>query len=108
MKTAKDVVRCPECGGADVVYTCEPKCCFNHVCAECRASFELGTRKRGGEAHERRSDVEAPESSDVTAACAACEGLRIYVVSEEGAAVVLACADCGQELELHYEQNPAG
>lgn len=35
--------QCPVCGSDAVVYSCSPTCCFNHVCAECRASWQQGT-----------------------------------------------------------------
>lgn len=97
-KGLKSVVRCPKCGGADVVYTCEPKCCFNHVCADCRASFELTTRSVQGKAPVR-PEIGLPESSDPTVACAVCQGLRVYVTQDS----MLACADCGSVLKLAYE-----
>lgn len=100
MQVLKNVVRCPKCGAPAVVYTCEPKCCFNHVCADCRASFELTTRKIQGEAPAPR-EVETSESSDPTVACAACQGLHVYVLQDS----VLACADCGAVLELIYEST---
>jgi hypothetical protein len=100
----RDVVRCPACGAADIVYTCEPKCCFNHLCAECRTTFQLLTRKREGERLAVRADVELPESSDPTAACAACESLRVYAISAgEDDSVTVACADCGAALDLAYD-----
>ncbi len=100
MSALKDVVRCPKCGGSDVVYTCEPKCCFNHVCADCQASFELATRRVSTEPTAVRAEVEAPECSEPTVACAVCEGLRVYVAQDSN----LACADCGTLLDLLYEE----
>jgi len=35
--------RCPLCRSDAVVYSCTPTCCFNHVCAECRAVWQQGT-----------------------------------------------------------------
>mgnify|MGYP001619709065 CR=1 FL=1 len=40
---------CPSCGSREITYTCEPKCCFNHVCNHCHASFMLVTEKLGRE-----------------------------------------------------------
>ena len=51
LPSLKEVVRCPQCNSADVVYSCEPKCCYNHVCAECRSTFELNTVKTGESIH---------------------------------------------------------
>jgi len=104
--TVKDVVRCPKCGSAEIVYTCEPKCCFNHLCEECRTTFQLVTRKAAGQEEARRADVREPESGDPTAACAGCESLRVYVAGSGGTR--LACAECGVGLELAYEEiDPA-
>ncbi len=97
----RDIVRCPNCASEQIVYTCEPKCCFNHLCAGCQTTFQLITQKLGGSPLPPRSDVTPPESSDPTAACAACESLRVYGVSVSGSKV--ACADCGALLGLAYE-----
>ncbi len=99
--TVKDLVRCPTCSSAQIVYTCEPKCCFNHLCADCQTTFQLITRKLGGSLRSPRNDVTPPESSDPTAVCAACESLRLYGTAPP--AVDLACADCGALLALNYE-----
>ena len=40
-------IACPSCGSTDVTYTCEPKCCFNHICAACYTTFELATEALG-------------------------------------------------------------
>ena len=40
-------LHCPECGSNDIVYTCEPSCCFNHVCTACRAVFYPSTAATG-------------------------------------------------------------
>ncbi len=40
-------VACPKCGSSDVVYSCKPECCFNHVCGQCFTTFELGTSRVG-------------------------------------------------------------
>lgn len=98
-----DVARCPTCGSAEIIYTCEPKCCFNHLCAGCRTTFQLLTRRREGERKAVRADVALPESSDATAACAICESLRVYVISVGEESGEMACGECGARLELVYE-----
>ncbi len=100
----RDAVRCPTCGSAEMVYTCEPKCCFNHLCADCRTTFQLLTCKTDVASLTPRNDVALPESSDPTAACAACDSLRVYQFSQPGASTILACADCGAVLQLTYEE----
>ena len=75
-------VRCPDCGSAAVVYSCDPHCCFNHVCADCRASFFLTTRLLG----EAGPEVAAPAVSDSdptapTAPCDRCGSLKVWSVT---------------------------
>ncbi len=96
----RDIVRCPTCASVQIVYTCEPKCCFNHLCADCRTTFQLVTQKLGGPPLSPRNDIAPPESSDPTVACAACEGLRLYATADP---VEVVCADCGVLLTLSYE-----
>jgi hypothetical protein len=103
-------VECPECGSAAVVYSCDPHCCFNHVCANCRASFFLTTRLLG-EAREEvgewpaaggRSDPTAP-----TAPCDRCGGLGVWSIAEEERGAGPddrvrrgVCVDCGAMLAV--------
>jgi hypothetical protein len=98
----KDVVRCPTCGSPDVVYTCEPKCCFNHLCSDCRTTFQLLTRKSSRAVDVARPEAEEPFSGDPAAACAACESLRVAVV-DAGSPPLLVCSNCHSALELAYE-----
>jgi DNA-directed RNA polymerase subunit RPC12/RpoP len=103
----KDVVRCPQCGSADVVYSCEPKCCFNHVCAECRSTFELNTQKTG------KSDPvvvenEEPESGDPTTGCAACGSLRLAVLRSSADETILVCGKCQALSKLVVEEFVPG
>jgi hypothetical protein len=83
-----------------VVYSCEPKCCFNHVCADCRTTFEPATRATG----RRISGVEAPDplpdACDPTVACEKCESTSVYVLEGGG----LVCKDCGALLELEITE----
>jgi len=96
-------VQCPSCGSSAITYTCEPKCCFNHICAECYTTFELftealernltGTEKPPGE-----RDCLAP-----TVACAKCESIEVYAIEQaEGSQQVLTCTDCGVLLQLGF------
>jgi hypothetical protein len=101
-----DIVRCPTCGGSDIVYTCEPKCCFNHLCADCRTTFQLVTRKTGRVLNVWSIAAEEPPSGDPTAACSACESLALAVLDEEGKPCVV-CASCHTALELAYEDIAA-
>ncbi len=90
----KDIVRCPKCGGQDIVYSCEPKCCFNHVCADCRSTFEINTEKTGRSDLATALEATEPDSSDPTTACASCESLRVAVLSTSAAETLLLCAKC--------------
>ena len=102
----KDFIRCPHCQSANIVYTCEPKCCFNHICADCRSTFQLNTERAGRFDRESWLNVNAPESGDPTAACANCESLKIVVLDES--ASELLCADCRAVSKLMIEEFVAG
>jgi hypothetical protein len=93
---------CPLCGSSDVFYSCEPKCCFNHVCADCKATFEPVTHKAEGKRTISPPDP-LPDSSDPTAACCVCESVAVYV-DDDGA---LVCADCRQVLTLELTEVAA-
>lgn len=95
MPTAlKEVVLCPKCGSQDIVYSCEPKCCFNHVCADCRSTFEVNTEKTGRVDQTTPIEAGEPDSSDPTTGCAACESLRVAVLSTSKEETLLLCAKC--------------
>jgi hypothetical protein len=63
-RSLKEIVRCPKCGGAEIIYSCEPKCCFNHVCADCRSTFEINTVKTGQAVTTGEAEVEEPQSGE--------------------------------------------
>ena len=100
MRTGKLALACPVCGSADITYSCEPKCCFNHVCADCRSTFEPATRVTGGRVSSVEPPDPLPECTDPTVACAKCDSTRVYVL-EDGR---LACAACGLLLELELTE----
>ena len=96
-------VQCPTCGAADVTYTCEPKCCFNHLCGTCYTTFELLTKPLGGALTVSAMPSEERDSLAPTVACARCESLDVYVVEREDAAPrQLVCATCHALLELVF------
>src|SRR4051812_20923037 len=105
--TLKDVVKCPHCGGSEVVYSCEPKCCFNHVCADCRSTFEINTKKTGEFDQAAATAAMEPESGDPTTACASCESLKIAVVSA-GDEPKIVCGKCGAVSRVVIEEFVAG
>ena len=100
MKTRKLALTCPVCGSAEIVYSCEPKCCFNHVCADCRSTFEPVTRAAGGRLAGIEPPAPPPDSSEPTVACEKCHSTRVYAL-EDGR---LVCADCGLLLELELTE----
>jgi transcription elongation factor Elf1 len=100
VKTTKLSFACPVCGSRDVFYSCTPNCCFNHVCADCGATFEPATRLAGG----TRAGVEPPDplpdASDPTVACIRCDSTAVYALA--GGALV--CCKCGSLLELEFTE----
>ena len=103
----KDVVRCPKCGGREIVYSCEPKCCFNHVCADCRSTFEINTEKTGESDHHPALEFAEPESGDPTTACASCESLNIAVL-QAGEEKRIVCGRCRAVSRVVIEEFVAG
>jgi hypothetical protein len=91
---------CPVCGSLDIVYSCEPKCCFNHVCADCRASFQTGARLVGGKVNGVQPPDPLPECTDPAVACPKCESTRVYMTEDNR----LVCAACGLLLELELTE----
>ena len=75
------VIACPQCGSTDVFYSCEPKCCFNHVCSNCRTTFEPFTTRVG----EVTEDFAVPPELEPTAPaapCARCGEARVFLSPE--------------------------
>jgi hypothetical protein len=90
-------VACPVCGSENITYTCEPKCCFNHICDSCYSTFELATEVA-------RRDLEIsnfqPEERDPlapTVACDRCKSVDVYAL-EDGD--TLFCTSCHALLNL--------
>ena len=104
----KDVIRCPHCGGSEIVYSCEPKCCFNHVCAECRSTFEINTQKTGEFDQGAELEFAEPESGDPTTACASCESLNIAVVVQAEDETRVVCGKCRAVSRVVIEEFVAG
>lgn len=95
---------CPTCGSADVVYSCKPECCFNHVCGACRTSFQLGTRLLPDEMPPVEDAPEDYDTSFPTARCAACGDFRVFQIEGRDA---LYCAQCRSVLQLEYTEIQA-
>jgi hypothetical protein len=100
VKTTKLSLACPVCNSTEVFYSCEPKCCFNHVCADCHSTFEPITRATGGRLDGIEPPNPPPECTEPTVACAKCESTRVYAL-EDGR---LVCAACGALLELEITE----
>jgi hypothetical protein len=106
-------VACPRCGSADVVYSCDPACCFNHVCAACRASFLISTRFAGeADAAYPGLVIEAVETdlSLPTTACDRCRRLTVQsiVLDPQHATEVDAhalCSSCRALLEVVLDEG---
>jgi hypothetical protein len=99
-------VQCPACGSGDVTYTCEPTCCFNHICGACYCTFELLTEISGDA---RRPSASLPPERDSlapTVACARCQALDVFMLdppeSPDSSDGPLLCAACGARLKLSF------
>jgi hypothetical protein len=96
-------VACPKCGSSNVAYSCEPECCFNHVCGDCLSSFQLETLDLGGRASDLEPVGDIRDTCLPTAACARCDSINVWMtdgtnsLSDPHRAI---CADCGANLEL--------
>jgi transcription initiation factor TFIIIB Brf1 subunit/transcription initiation factor TFIIB len=104
VKTRKLEINCPVCASKDVFYSCTPNCCYNHVCADCGATFEPVTKAKGGAAREVEPPDPLPEAADPTAACVKCDSTCVYLTEDN----TLVCAKCGLFLELEITEIAPG
>lgn len=96
---------CPKCGSADVVYSCTPSCCFNHICGQCYATFEPKTA-RVGEYTGETGPLPEVDSAGPTAPCARCGEHRLFgAIDERVPAGRLLCVSCGALLTLELESE---
>jgi hypothetical protein len=106
MKIGPLKIACPKCQSMDIAYSCEPDCCFNHVCGNCLANFQLSTAELGERAPSEglaRADDTA-DSCDPTARCAKCGSLRVRSLeAEEAGSLRAVCIDCRSVLALVLE-----
>lgn len=101
-------VVCPGCKDTQVAYSCEPRCCFNHVCAACKTTFQTATSPLegplGGKLRELAPPDPPPNSSDPTAQCSECRSIAVHALADGR----IACVRCGVLLTLLYEDiDPA-
>ena len=99
MRLKPITVPCPECGSTDVLYSCKPECCYNHVCNTCYTTFELETT-RIGEVSESFAVPPEPDSSAPTAPCARCHEPRVFTIEAAGSPPRYVCAACKALLTL--------
>lgn len=111
MTLAPISMACPRCGSRDVIYSCKPECCFNHVCNNCYTTFEPVTNKIG----ELKGDLDAgvippdADPSDPTAACARCGESRVFAIIEGGTpSGQLVCSSCKALLTLELSAVAPG
>jgi hypothetical protein len=108
MKLAPLIVQCPQCGSANIVYSCNPSCCFNHVCGDCYATFELATSIVNGPWCEPESVPPPPDAANPTAPCARCgECVHFTIEDGESPEKSLICMACKTILELQFENISA-
>lgn len=93
---------CPRCGGGEFVYSCEPSCCFNHVCVGCRAAFQTATVALGGKLQGLAPPDPLPDCTEPAAPCCECRSVAVYRVDDE----VCVCTDCGARLRLELGDEP--
>jgi DNA-directed RNA polymerase subunit RPC12/RpoP len=104
IQTRKLAIACPQCGSADVFYSCTPNCCYNHVCADCGTTFEPVTRLAGGAVTGVIPPDPLPDATDPTTECARCTSNAVYA-THDGAVV---CGHCGAILTLEITQIAFG
>ncbi len=102
-------VACPECGSTtDVLYSCKPECCFNHVCGKCYTTFELATTKVG-EISELGALPPDPDPTGPTAPCARCGESKLFSIVENGnLSGRLVCVSCKALLTLELTEITPG
>ncbi len=110
MTLAHLTVSCPKCASpSDVIYSCKPECCFNHVCAKCYTTFELATSKVGEGPKDLGPLPPDPDPTNPTAPCARCGETRLFVISDDvGPGVRLVCVSCKALLTLQLTEIVPG
>ncbi|MGH9431687.1 MAG: hypothetical protein ACRD3T_09105 [Terriglobia bacterium] len=104
MKLVPLIVQCPQCASPNVVYSCNPTCCFNHVCGDCYATFELSTTIADAPITDSGLIPSPPDATNPTAPCARCGECVVFMIEENTSAVPrLVCASCKTILHLQIE-----
>jgi len=102
--TKKLAIACPQCGSAEVFYSCTPNCCYNHVCSDCGTTFEPATVLAGGVAGKVDPPDPLPDATDPTTECVKCLSNAVYVMEDGG----LVCGNCGMKLKLEITEVAPG
>ena len=110
MTLAPLAVACPKCGStSDVVYSCKPECCFNHVCAKCYTTFEPVTHRVGQLTGELGPLPPDPDPTAPTAACARCGESKLFaVMGNDAGSGQLVCVSCKALLTLELSAVSPG
>ena len=109
MTLAQLAIACPQCGSYEVFYSCNPACCFNHVCNHCYTTFEPVTSRVGEFQGEIGPIPPALDPSGPTAACARCGGCHLFSVAEDGnPSGQLLCVCCKALLTLELTEIAPG
>lgn len=103
MKLVQLELACPKCGSHDITYSCEPKCCFSHVCGDCYFQFWPVTRFAGRVAEAFEAPPGEKDCLLPTTECARCHSLNVCSVQGEAGAFV--CADCASVLSMEYSEE---
>lgn len=94
---------CPKCGSPDVIYSCSPACCFNHVCSRCYATFEPET-VRVGEFTGEIGSVPDVDTTGPTAPCARCGEYKLFkVIGASESTDQFVCVACRALLTLELK-----
>jgi len=106
MRLAPISISCPHCGSKDVIYSCQPTCCFNHVCNNCYTTFELETTKVG-ELQDVLVMPPDPEPTSPTAPCARCGEAKVFAIVDSAKPRFL-CVSCKALLRLNFTEISPG
>ncbi len=103
-------VPCPQCGStSDVVYSCNPACCFNHVCGRCYTTFELATTKAGEASGDFGPLPPEPDPTGPTVPCARCGEIKLFAIADGGRPTgQLLCVSCKALLTLDFTEVAPG
>jgi hypothetical protein len=109
MTLAPIAIFCPQCGSNEVVYSCNPACCFNHVCNNCYTTFETVTTRVGELTTDMSPIPPDPDPAGPTAACARCGECKLFAIVDSGTpSGQLLCVSCKALLTLELTEVAPG